>query len=228
MLIVSVIVHVAAFAAVVVFSALAPALLPSPARHIVWAHEAPRPVRLVDIQLQPRAARTRSDRPSAPAPLTRVTQTSAAAPIVAPASLPTEDPGAAAGAGATDVSAVENGSGSGSFDGLGVNESAPVVVERPTTPVRLHSGIEAPRKIVDVAPAYPVLARTAGIQGIVILEVVIDDRGAVMSSRVLRSVALLDQAALDAVNRWRFEPARLNGEAIPVVMTVTVNFRLDR
>jgi protein TonB len=142
-------------------------------------------------------------------------------------SLPTVDPGDNA-AGRPDLSSVENGDGgSGSLDGLVVNEAPPVLVERPA-PVRLHSGIEAPRKVADMAPTYPMLARAAGVQGIGILEVVIDERGAVTSSRVLRSVALLDQAALDAVNRWRFEPARLNGAAIPVVMTVTVNFRLDR
>ena len=44
--------------------------------------------------------------------------------------------------------------------------------------------------------------------------------------RVLRSVPLLDQAAIDAVRRWEFSPTRLNGVAIPVVMTVTVNFAL--
>jgi len=44
--------------------------------------------------------------------------------------------------------------------------------------------------------------------------------------RVLRSVPLLDQAATDAVRQWEFTPTRLNGVAVPVVMTVTVNFTL--
>ncbi len=60
-----------------------------------------------------------------------------------------------------------------------------------------------------------------------ILDVIIDDHGTVTSTRVLKSVALLDQAAIDAVRQWRFTPARLNGEAIPIVMTVTVSFRLQ-
>ena len=47
------------------------------------------------------------------------------------------------------------------------------------------------------------------------------------SARVLRGHPLLDQAALDAVQQWKFKPARLNGEAIPVVMTVTVQFTLQ-
>jgi len=49
----------------------------------------------------------------------------------------------------------------------------------------------------------------------------------VSSARVLRSIAMLDEAALMAVRQWRFEPARLNGSAVPIVMTVTVSFQLD-
>jgi protein TonB len=83
-----------------------------------------------------------------------------------------------------------------------------------------------PAKVVDVAPIYPAIARTARVQGVVILEAVLDAQGRVASVHVLRSIPLLDQAAVDAVQQWRFTPARLNGEAVPVVMTVTVNFTL--
>jgi protein TonB len=96
----------------------------------------------------------------------------------------------------------------------------------PTAPVRLHSGMTPPRKIVEVAPAYPAIARSARVQGVVILEAVIDAKGRVESVRVLRSIPLLDQAAVDAVQQWRFTPALLNNEPVPVVMTVTVNFTL--
>ena len=65
------------------------------------------------------------------------------------------------------------------------------------------------------------------MQGVVILEAVIDAKGAVASVRVLRSIPLLDQAAVDAVQQWRFTPALLNSEPVPVVMTVTVNFTLQ-
>jgi protein TonB len=78
-----------------------------------------------------------------------------------------------------------------------------------------------------VAPLYPVVARQAHIEGVVILEAVLDDQGRVESVRVLRSIPLLDQAAVDAVRQWRFTPALLNGQAVPVVMTVTVNFTLQ-
>jgi len=62
--------------------------------------------------------------------------------------------------------------------------------------------------------------------GIVVLEAVISESGGVDDVRILRSVALLDQAAIDAVRQWRFTPTMLNGEAVPIVMTVTVNFQL--
>jgi protein TonB len=88
--------------------------------------------------------------------------------------------------------------------------------------------VQAPRKIENVPPVYPHGARLARIEGIVILEVVIGIDGRVTSSRVLRSVPMLDQAALDAVRQWVYTPALLNGTAVPVIMTVTVNFTLAR
>ena len=78
-----------------------------------------------------------------------------------------------------------------------------------------------------MAPRYPALARESHVEGIVILDVIIDETGNVTSTRVLKSVALLDQAAIDAVKQWKFTPARLNSEAIPIVMTVTVAFQLQ-
>ncbi len=87
--------------------------------------------------------------------------------------------------------------------------------------------MQAPRKIVDVTPTYPANgSHSARVEGVVILEAVIDAEGRVESVRVLRSIPLLDQAAMDAVRQWRFTPTRLNGAPVPIVMTVTVNFTL--
>ena len=61
-----------------------------------------------------------------------------------------------------------------------------------------------------------------------IIEAVIAVDGTVRDARVLRSVTLLDHAALDAVKQWRYAPTRLNGVAVPVIVTVTVHFRLQR
>jgi periplasmic protein TonB len=97
----------------------------------------------------------------------------------------------------------------------------------PPVPVRVGGLIKAPQKVRDVAPRYPVIAQQSKVQGFVILEAVISQNGDVQSVRVLRSQPLLDAAAVEAVQQWRFTPTLLNGEPVPVVMTVTVNFRLD-
>jgi protein TonB len=77
-----------------------------------------------------------------------------------------------------------------------------------------------------VNPVYPAPAQSAKVQGVVILEALIGVNGKVTNARVLRSVPLLDQAALDAVMQWEFTPTRLNGQPVPVLMTVTVQFTL--
>ena len=90
------------------------------------------------------------------------------------------------------------------------------------------TALNMPTKVHDVAPIYPTIARTANVEGMVIIEAVIAVDGTVRDARVLRSVALLDRAALDAVKQWRYAPTRLNGVAVPVIVTVTVHFRLQR
>ena len=97
----------------------------------------------------------------------------------------------------------------------------------PQKPVRV-TALNMPTKVHDVAPVYPTIARTANVEGMVIIEAVIAVDGTVRDARVLRSVALLDHAALDAVKQWRYAPTRLNGVAVPVIVTVTVHFRLQR
>jgi protein TonB len=92
--------------------------------------------------------------------------------------------------------------------------------------VRVGGAIRQPRKITDVRPVYPAIARSARVQGVVIVETTIDPAGNVGDVRVLRSIPLLDQAAVDAVKQWQFEPTLMNGAAVPVIMTATVNFTL--
>jgi TonB family protein len=87
--------------------------------------------------------------------------------------------------------------------------------------------IEPPRKIKDVKPVYPGIAQEARVTGVVIIDAVIDANGRVSCMRVLRSVPLLDQPALDAVSQWEFTPVLLNGAPVPARMTVTVNFTLQ-
>ena len=94
-------------------------------------------------------------------------------------------------------------------------------------PVRVGGNIKPPTKTRDVKPVYPAIAQSARVQGVVIIEATIGPDGKVNDARVLRSIPLLDQAALDAVKQWEFTPTLLNGVPVPVIMTVTVNFTLQ-
>jgi TonB family protein len=95
----------------------------------------------------------------------------------------------------------------------------------PSAPVRVGGNIATPRRIVDASPVTPDTARQAGITGVVILEIIIAPDGRVRDAKVLRSIPPLDQAAIDTVRQWRYEPTLLNGAPVPVIMTVTVNFQ---
>ena len=87
-------------------------------------------------------------------------------------------------------------------------------------------GVRTPVKTHHVDPVYPAIAQSARIQGIVIIEATIGVDGRVTNARLLRSIPLLDREALDAVRQWEFTPTLLNGQPVPVIMTVTVNFTL--
>ncbi len=97
----------------------------------------------------------------------------------------------------------------------------------PDQVVRIGGNIAPPTKIKHVNPVYPEIARSARVQGIVIAEVLVGVDGRVVDAKVIRPVALLDQAALDAVRQWEFTPTQVDGVAVPVIMTVTISFRLD-
>jgi len=96
----------------------------------------------------------------------------------------------------------------------------------PPVPVRPGGDLKAPARTMYVPPVYPSIARTARVEGSVILEATIDETGTVRNVRVIRSQPLFDQAAIDAVTRWRYAPTRLNGVAVPVILTVTVMFAM--
>lgn len=92
--------------------------------------------------------------------------------------------------------------------------------------VRIEGDMTPPRLIHSVDPVYPEEARQAGIQGVVILAVKTDAAGKVADAMILRSIPALNQAAMDAVRHWGYEPKLINGKATPVVFTVTVRFQL--
>lgn len=100
----------------------------------------------------------------------------------------------------------------------------------PPTPKVLRVGgvIREPRKLVHVAPVYPTIAQQVRKEGTVTLEALLDVTGKVESVRILGSEPLLDDAAVQAVKRWRYTPTELNGVPVPVLMTITVRFTLQR
>lgn len=110
--------------------------------------------------------------------------------------------------------------------GPGLAVPSPPPAPQPPAPVRPGGSIREPKKIFDVTPVYPAFAASARIEGMVILEAVINERGGVERVKVLRSVALLDAAATEAVKQWRYTPTLLNGTPVPVLMTITINFTL--
>ena len=96
------------------------------------------------------------------------------------------------------------------------------------TALRVGGDVKAPVAITRIEPQYTELARKARIEGIVIIEAIINTNGDVTDARVLKPLPLgLDQSALEAVKRWKFKPGTLNGQPVPVIYNLTVNFRLQ-
>jgi len=148
--------------------------------------------------------------------------------FVAPIDVPTEikpEEGIDLGVEGGVPGGVEGGVPGGVVGGVvGGLPSAPPPQEQP---VRVGGNIKEPKKIKNVNPVYPDIAKQARVQGIVILECVISPQGKVTNVTVLRGIPLLDQAAQDAVRQWVYSPTLLNGVPVPVIMTVTVNFKLN-
>lgn len=99
---------------------------------------------------------------------------------------------------------------------------------RPKEAVHVGGQISPPMKLVHVNPIYPSIALAARKEGLVILEALIAEDGSVRQVKLLRPAPLFEEAALAAVRQWRFSPTLLNGEPVPLVMTVTVAFTLEK
>jgi len=97
----------------------------------------------------------------------------------------------------------------------------------PTQAVRVGGQIKEPKQLKRVQPVYPDIAKQARVQGVVILECTISPQGKVTDVKILRGIPLLDASAVDAVKQWVYTPTLLNGVPVPVIMTVTVNFKLS-
>ena len=128
------------------------------------------------------------------------------------------------------VGGVPGGIPGGQMGGVigGIISSTPMAVPKVAVQrVRVSQGVTAGLVIKRVNPTYPPLARTARVQGSVVLAAVIGKDGTIQNLHVLSGHPLLTQAALDAVKQWRYKPYILNGEPVEVDTQVTVNFTLS-
>jgi len=139
--------------------------------------------------------------------------------LIAPAGTPVAEfvePGAA---GSDEV---ETATATGAAGPVGGPPPSPANIRR----VRAPADAPAPEKLRHVEPSLPASVST---DGVVVLEIEISARGNVVQAKVLRGLdPLSDQAALDAVVRWKYQPTQLSGTPVHVVMTVTVPMRHSR
>ena len=179
----------------------------------------------------PPAAAPAAAKKPATAPATPVAHAEFVAPIEAPVSVAPEP------AGEDDLGVpggVEGGVPGGVVGGVvgGLPEAPPPPPPPPPAPVqrgpvRVGGQIKPPTLVHRVEPTYPPMAVSAHVQGIVILEAIVDAEGRVTDVKVLRSVNLmLDREAVAAVRQWRYSPVVLNGTAVPFVLSVSLSFSL--
>ena len=96
-----------------------------------------------------------------------------------------------------------------------------------TAAVKVGSGVTAPSLLSKVEPAYSDDARASKYQGTVILKIVVDTDGLAKDIQLVKSIGYgLDEKAVEAINLWTFKPGTRDGQPVPVLATIEVNFRL--
>ena len=211
--------HLVALVLLLIIPLAAEMILPVPATELPdYIRVAPMPPPpAVRLRTAPRDASTATDRnqPSAP---------TAAPPSIIPE--------AASPGPVSDVVLPDFSAGGTPFPGVMTGGGGLVAIQvpeppRPSGPVRAADLPVSPRKTVDVRPVYPDIARAARVEGTIVMEAVLDTSGRVTQLHVLKSVPLLDQAAIDAVNQWRYTPSVYGGHPVSVLMTITIRFTLQ-
>jgi protein TonB len=97
----------------------------------------------------------------------------------------------------------------------------------PPAPIPVGGDVRQARLISSIPPLYPALAKTQHIEGAVRVDALVDENGRVSSMKVVSGPTLLQQAAMDAVRQWKYQPATLDGKAVPMHLTVTLQFKLQ-
>lgn len=124
-------------------------------------------------------------------------------------------------------------------DGVGIPDgtdsvfhsaSGPRVVQQvaPKGPTTVSSGVMSGRLIHKVVPTYPAMGRAVHIEGTVVLQAIISKTGTIENLRVVGGPAMLQQAAMDAVKQWRYQPYELDGQPVEVETTINVVFTMGR
>jgi protein TonB len=200
----------------------------------------PLPRRTPAASTPPRAqpSRTQQPRPTPPPPLVREPLPELRGPMAAVGANPRDVSGLL---GRVVAPPAPNDDSRGSGAGGGVGRGGGVGVGQGTGrgvgagdgggtgggPYRPGSGIEPPGLLREVAPDYTDRARRAGLEGEVLLEMVVTAEGTVTDVRVLQRLGSgLDERAIAAVQQWQFSPARRHGVPVAVLVEVAVEFRL--
>jgi protein TonB len=172
--------------------------------------------------------------PPPPAGARRIAKTPAAptpppeARFVAPVDVPDElkpEPGLDLGAEGGIPGGVEGGVPGGVLGGI-VGGLPAVAPPAPVNVVRVGGQIKTPKLVHSVPPVYPELGVKARLSAVLILEAQVDTGGRVKTVSVLRGAPLFDEAAVEAVKQWRYQPLLLNGVPTEFILTVTVKFNL--
>ena len=108
--------------------------------------------------------------------------------------------------------------------GLAANASQP---SAPAPALPVGGDVKPAKLIASVPPLYPALAKNQHVSGDVRIDALIDATGHVTTMKIVSGPTLLHQAAMDALRQWKYQPASLNGSAVPMHLTVTIQFRLQ-
>jgi protein TonB len=213
--------------AAIVGAVLLPALfltgaLPEPQMMMAFVAAPPPPPPPPPPAAPPKPAATKTPASTRPVMVTQ----EPAAPLEPPSAIEAEpvhadDEGVADG--------VEGGVPGGVPGGVvgGLPEAPPPPPPARRDPVRVGGQIQEPKLLKRVEPVYPPIAVSAHVQGVVILEAIVDRKGLVEQVKVLRSAnSLLDRAAIDAVKQWQYSPVILNGTPERFILTVVLSFNL--
>jgi protein TonB len=216
----SVVLHAAAVAAVLVLPLLYDQRLPEAATEVRAFFAGPLEMAAPSPPPPPPPARARVP---ARSPI-RALSSRFAAPVEIPTAIVPEA-GLDLGADGGVPGGVEGGVPGGVVGGVvgGLPEPTPPPPERP---LRVGIDVREPRRVKSVTPAYPRIAIDSRVQGTVILECEVNARGHVDNVKVLSGNVLLVDSAVNAVRQWVYTPTLVHGVPVPVLMTVTVTFNL--